>query len=59
MTRMAPMNYTIPAKLKGDAYQATMHLIMDGPWIIALKITLGGNRSTVNSISMRAKDTKF
>ena len=47
MPRMAPMNYTTPAKLKGDTYRATMHLIMDGPWIIALKITLGGKRSTV------------
>jgi hypothetical protein len=47
MPRMAPMNYTIPARLKGAAYQAVMHLIMDGPWIIALKITLGGKRSTV------------
>jgi hypothetical protein len=46
MPRMAPMNYIIPAKLKGDTYQATMHLIMDGPWIIALKITLGGKMST-------------
>ena len=46
MPRMAPMNYTTPAKLKGDTYQATMHLIMDGPWIIALKITQGGKRST-------------
>jgi hypothetical protein len=47
MPRMAPMNYTTPATLKGDAYQAVMHLIMDGPWIIALKITQGGQRSTV------------
>jgi hypothetical protein len=47
MPRMAPMNYIIPATLKGDKYQATMHLIMDGPWIIALKITLGEKRSTV------------
>ena len=47
MPRMAPMNYTTPAKLKGDTYQTTMHLIMDGPWIIALKITQGGKRSTV------------
>ena len=46
MPRMAPMNTTTPAKLKGDTYQATMHLIMDGPWIIALKITLGGKMST-------------
>jgi hypothetical protein len=47
MPRMAPMNYTTPATLKGDKYLATMHLIMDGPWIIALKITQGGKRSTV------------
>jgi hypothetical protein len=46
MPRMAPMNYTIPAKLKGETYRVTMHLIMDGPWIIALKITLGGKTST-------------
>ena len=47
MPRMAPMNYTTPATLKGATYQAVMHLIMDGPWIIALKITQGGQRSTV------------
>jgi len=47
MPRMAPMNYTTLAGLKGDRYRAVMHLIMDGPWIIALKITLGGKRSTV------------
>ena len=47
MPRMAPMNYTTPAMLKGATYQATMHLIMDGPWIIALKITQGEKRSTV------------
>jgi hypothetical protein len=47
MPRMAPMNYTVPAKLKGDRYQAALRLIMDGPWIIAVKITLGGKMSTV------------
>jgi hypothetical protein len=47
MPRMAPMNYTVPAKLMGDRYQMVMRLIMDGPWIIALKITLGGKMSTV------------
>jgi hypothetical protein len=46
MPRMAPMNYTIPAKLKGVTYSATLHLIMDGPWIIALKINQGGETST-------------
>lgn len=47
MPRMAPMNYTVPAKLKGDRYRTVMRLIMDGPWIIALKITLGDKTSTV------------
>jgi len=47
MPRMAPMNYTTPAGLKGDRYRAVLHLIMEGPWIIALKITLGEKRSTV------------
>ena len=46
MPRMAPMNYTIPAKVEGDTYRATMHFIMEGPWIIALKITLAGKRFT-------------
>jgi hypothetical protein len=47
MPRMAPMNYTIPARLLGDTYRAVMRLIMDGPWIIALKITEGGKTSSV------------
>jgi hypothetical protein len=47
MPRMAPMNYTIPATRKGDRYRSVLHLIMDGPWIIALKITLAGKMSTV------------
>ncbi|MBI5583664.1 MAG: FixH family protein [Deltaproteobacteria bacterium] len=47
MPRMAPMNFTEPAKQKGDRYQMVMRLIMDGPWVIALKITLGGKMSTV------------
>jgi len=46
MPRMAPMNYTIDAKLKGEKYRATMNLIMSGPWIIAVKITHGGKTST-------------
>ena len=47
MPRMAPMNYITPAALKGDSYGTTLHLIMEGPWIIALKITLNGKTSTV------------
>jgi len=41
MPRMAPMNYKTPAKLKKDAYTISMHLIMAGPWIIVVKITVG------------------
>jgi len=47
MPRMAPMNYTTDAKLKGEKYKATMNLIMSGPWIIAIKISRGGKISTV------------
>ena len=46
MPRMAPMNYTTDAKLKGEKYKATMNFIMSGPWIIAVKITHGGKTST-------------
>jgi len=37
MPRMAPMNYTIPAPLKGKEYRATMDLIMAGPWNIVIR----------------------
>jgi hypothetical protein len=47
MPRMVPMNYITPAQLKGDSYRATLHLIMEGPWVLALKITLKGQNSTV------------
>jgi len=46
MPRMAPMNYKTDAKLKGEKYKATMNFIMSGPWIIAVKINLGGKIST-------------
>ena len=46
MPRMAPMNYTTDAKLKGEKYRATMNFIMSGPWVIAVKITHGGKTST-------------
>ena len=46
MPRMAPMNYTTDARLKGERYKATMNFIMSGPWIIAVKINLGGKIST-------------
>jgi hypothetical protein len=46
MPRMAPMNYRIEAKLRGDKYKATMKFIMCGPWIIAIKIFRQGKIST-------------
>jgi len=46
MPRMAPMNYTTDAKLKGEKYKATMNFIMSGPWIIAIKINHAGKTST-------------
>jgi hypothetical protein len=46
MPRMAPMNYRIDAKLKGEKYRATMNFIMSGPWIIAIKITRQGKTIT-------------
>jgi len=46
MPRMAPMNYTTNAELKGETYRATMDLIMAGPWIIRIMITREGKRAT-------------
>jgi hypothetical protein len=46
MPRMAPMNYTTDAKLKGEKYKATMNFIMTGPWIIAIKINHAGKMMT-------------
>ena len=46
MPRMAPMNYTTDAQLKGEKYRAKMNFIMSGPWIIAVKVTVGGKTST-------------
>jgi hypothetical protein len=41
MPRMAPMNYKAEAKFKKDAYTLRMRLIMAGPWIIIVKLTVG------------------
>jgi hypothetical protein len=46
MPRMAPMNYTIKAELKGEKYRVTMDLIMAGPWIVRVLITRGGKKAT-------------
>jgi hypothetical protein len=47
MPRMAPMNYTTKAQLKGGIYKATMKFIMSGPWTIAIKLNQEGKRGTV------------
>ena len=47
MPRMAPMNYTTYAKLKGEKYQAAMNFIMSGPWIIRIVIMFGGKRMSI------------
>lgn len=41
MPRMAPMNYKSEAKLKKDAYALRMRLIMAGPWVLIVRITVG------------------
>ena len=46
MPRMAPMNYTAKAELKGEKYTTTMDLIMAGPWIIRVLITREGKKAT-------------
>ena len=38
MPGMPPMNYTTPAKGSGDEYEATMNLIMTGPWNIIIMV---------------------
>ena len=42
MPRMAPMNYTLPALPKGNAYRAVMDLIMSGPWNIVIRAKFEG-----------------
>jgi hypothetical protein len=42
MPRMAPMNYTTNAELKGEKYRATMDLIMAGPWNIVTRARVQG-----------------
>jgi hypothetical protein len=54
MPRMAPMNYKIYAKPKGDRYQATMDIIMTGPWIIVIKI-YQGEKTVTTKLSVDAQ----
>jgi len=42
MPRMAPMNYTVPAKSKNGEYRAVMDLIMAGPWNIIIRSKIEG-----------------
>ncbi|MBI5580559.1 MAG: FixH family protein [Deltaproteobacteria bacterium] len=42
MPRMPPMNYTVPAPPKDDAYRAVMDLIMAGPWNIIIRSKVEG-----------------
>ncbi len=47
MPRMAPMNYTVPAKFYKNDYRASLKFIMSGPWIIAVKMTRTGSTRTI------------
>jgi hypothetical protein len=42
MPKMAPMNYTVPAPLKGKEYRAVMNLVMTGPWNIVTRARIQG-----------------
>ncbi len=46
MARMPPMNYKVEAKWKKGAHKAEMNLIMAGPWIILVRITIGDKTVT-------------
>ncbi len=46
MPRMAPMNYKKQAKPKKEKYCLKMNLIMEGPWIIVMKIAVGDKNLT-------------
>ena len=46
MPRMAPMNYKTKTELKKNKYTAEMDFIMEGPWILAIKISFKGDRMT-------------
>jgi len=47
MPRMAPMNYSIPAKPYKDYYRVSVNFIMSGPWVIAVKIPEDGKARTI------------
>lgn len=47
MPRMVPMNYKTVTTYRQGKYMTDMHFIMEGPWVIAIKIHLAGKNSTV------------
>jgi hypothetical protein len=46
MPRMAPMNYRADAPFKGGKYRLAMNLIMEGPWVIVVKINHQGRNAS-------------
>ncbi len=46
MPRMAPMNYRTDATFRRGKYGTTISLIMEGPWVIAVKVTFAGKTTT-------------
>jgi hypothetical protein len=46
MPRMAPMNYKVDAPYRSGKYRVAMNFIMEGPWVIALKINHLGKTTT-------------
>jgi hypothetical protein len=46
MPRMVPMNYKTEARMKKNAYEAKLDIIMAGPWYIKIIITHNGQIST-------------
>jgi hypothetical protein len=46
MPRMAPMNYRVDAPFKGGKYRVAMNFIMEGPWVIVVKISRMGKTAS-------------
>ena len=46
MPRMAPMNYRADAPYKGGKYRVAMNFIMEGPWVIVVKINHAGKTTS-------------
>jgi len=47
MPGMAPMNYSDPLRLTGQAYTGKLDFSMPGPWQVGVKVKQGGKTSTV------------